>query len=266
MTRAPLNSESRRSLRQRLQPLWLAGQFLTRIPMPLDNASMPSAAAIGRSLLYYPLVGVLIGALLAAIAIGLTPWLPAPVLAALLVCVWVLITGALHLDGLADSADAWIGGHGSRERTLAIMKDPTCGPVAVALVVLLLLLKFTAVEALLSRSLGVWLILAPLVGRTAILLLFLTTTYVRAGGLAEALTSHYPRGAAKGVCVLALLPLLLLPARSAALLLILCGILFWWLRRAMNQRLGGCTGDTAGALIELQEVAVLLALIAALPG
>ncbi|MEH6824386.1 MAG: adenosylcobinamide-GDP ribazoletransferase [Motiliproteus sp.] len=258
--------ESAGFINKQLQPLWLAGQFLTRLPMPLDPQSIPSNKAIGRSLLCYPLIGLLIGALLTAVAIGLSPWLPVSVRAALVVSLWVLITGALHLDGLADSADAWIGGQGSRERTLVIMKDPTCGPVAVALVVLLLLLKFTAVEALLLRSQGAWLMLAPVVGRAAILLLFLTTPYVRGGGLAEVLSRDFPRRAAVVTCLL--LPLLLL-ALSVALtfaLLLGCGLLFLGLRYGMNKRLGGCTGDTAGGLIEIQEAAVLLLLLAVLPG
>jgi adenosylcobinamide-GDP ribazoletransferase len=64
--------------------------------------------------------------------------------AALLLTVWVLLSGGLHLDGLADSADAWLGGFGDRERTLTIMKDPRSGPIAVVVLVLVLLLKFCA--------------------------------------------------------------------------------------------------------------------------
>jgi adenosylcobinamide-GDP ribazoletransferase len=119
--------------------------------------------------------------------------------AALLLTVWVLLSGALHLDGLADSADAWLGGFGDRERTLTIMKDPRSGPIAVVTLVLVLLLKFAALLALIEQQHALALIIVPLLGRSALLGLFLTTPYVRAGGLGQALADHLPRSAGKQV-------------------------------------------------------------------
>lgn len=69
------------------------------------------------------------------------------VIAALMLTVWVLVTGGLHFDGLADSADAWLGGQGNTTRTLEIMKDPRSGPAAIVLVALVLLLKLAALTA-----------------------------------------------------------------------------------------------------------------------
>ena len=92
---------------------------------------------LGRSLLAYPLVGLLIGTLLAGIA-WLTGGAPSAVSAAILLLLWVLITGALHLDGLADCADAWIGWQGSHERSLQILKDPHVGSSAVTVLVTVL--------------------------------------------------------------------------------------------------------------------------------
>mgnify|MGYP002870254812 FL=1 len=125
-----------------MQPFLIALQFLTCLPVRLR--SMPEPQQIGRSLLYYPLVGLLLGALLCLFGIALGN-AAAPLNAALLLAAWVWLTGALHLDGLADSADAWVGGFGDRERTLAIMKDPRSGPVAVAVLVLLLLVSLLLV-------------------------------------------------------------------------------------------------------------------------
>lgn len=130
-------------------PLLIALQFLTSLPIRLP--AMPEPEQQGRSLLYYPLVGLLLGALLCLAAFVLDG-APALLQAALLLTLWVALTGALHLDGLADSADAWLGGFGDRERTLQIMKDPRSGPVAVVVLVLLLLLKFSALLALLRRN------------------------------------------------------------------------------------------------------------------
>ncbi|MEK1940892.1 MAG: adenosylcobinamide-GDP ribazoletransferase, partial [Pseudomonas sp.] len=119
-------------------PLLIAMQFLTSLPVRLPG--MPSPEQLGRSLLWYPVVGLLIGLLLYGLDAVLNG---APVLlhAALILAAWVALSGALHLDGLADSADAWLGGFGDRERTLSIMKDPRSGPIAVVTLVLVLLLK-----------------------------------------------------------------------------------------------------------------------------
>jgi adenosylcobinamide-GDP ribazoletransferase len=205
-------------------------------------------------LLFYPLVGLLFGAILWALN-----WLllghAALLHAALLLSVWVLLSGALHLDGLADSADAWLGGFGDRERTLTIMKDPRSGPIAVVTLVLVLLLKFTALLALIGQAHSLALIIVPLIGRSALLGLFLTTPYVRAGGLGQALADHLPRSAGKQVLAVSALVCVLIAGLGGVVAVLLA---FWdvvWLRQVMLRRLGGTTGDTAGALLELLEVA-----------
>nr|WP_312230653.1 adenosylcobinamide-GDP ribazoletransferase [Pseudomonas sp.] len=236
-----------------MTPLWIALQFLTRLPVRLSG--MPTPEQTGRSLLFYPLVGGLIGTLLIAAA-HLLEGAPAVLQAALLLTLWVGLTGALHLDGLADSADAWMGGFGDRERTLAIMKDPRSGPIAVVVLVLLLLLKFAALLALLDQGNHLVLILAPVLGRGALLALFLYTPYVRPGGLGDALKAHLPRSSA--TVALAVTTLLGLLLGGFWVMMAVAGV-FLWLRRMMLQRLGGTTGDTAGALLEVIECAVLLA-------
>ena len=229
--------------------------FLTRIPVP--TRVFADAAAAKRSLPFYPLVGLLIGALLCGLS-----WLlrdaPPLLAAAVLLLAWVGLTGALHVDGLADSADAWVGGLGDRERTLAIMKDPRSGPMAVTAVVLLLLLKFAALASL-PRDAWPLLLAAPLIGRGWLVLAFITTPYARGQGMGSALT-----GASRASNTLALLLALAVVAA--------CGIAAWvglamsllvfigW-RRACLKRLGGFIGDTLGALVELGEAAVLLALL-----
>ncbi|MDH0893092.1 adenosylcobinamide-GDP ribazoletransferase [Pseudomonas sp. GD03875] len=237
-------------------PLLIALQFLTRLPVRLPG--MPEARQVGRSLLWYPLVGLLIGGLLLGLH-GLLGDTPALLQAALLLAVWVGLSGGLHLDGLADSADAWVGGYGDRERTLAIMKDPRSGPIAVVVLVLVLLLKFAALVVLLERDAWVGLLLAPWLGRALLPLLFLTTVYVRAGGLGQALSEHLPRERLPLLLAVHALAMLLL-GWSALWALAAAALCFWLLRRALVARLGGTTGDTAGALLELGECAVLLVL------
>ncbi|MDD0996538.1 adenosylcobinamide-GDP ribazoletransferase [Pseudomonas sp. TNT2022 ID1044] len=238
-------------------PFWIALQFLSSLPIRLPG--MPAPQELGRSLLFYPLAGLLFGVILWALN-----WLllGAPVLlhAALLLTVWVLLSGALHLDGLADSADAWLGGFGDRERTLTIMKDPRSGPIAVVTLVLVLLLKFTALLALIEQEYAVALIIVPLIGRGALLGLFLTTPYVRAGGLGQALADHLPRSAGKQVLAVSALACVLIAGLGGVWALVLAGLGFVWLRQVMLRRIGGTTGDTAGALLELLEMAVLVGL------
>jgi adenosylcobinamide-GDP ribazoletransferase len=178
----------------------------------------------------------------------------------LLLAVWVLLSGALHLDGLADSADAWLGGFGDRERTLTIMKDPRSGPMAVVTLLLVLLLKFAALVALIEQQQALILIIVPLIGRGALLGLFLTTPYVRAGGLGQALSDHLPRSAGKLVLVVSAVVCVLIAGLGGVLALVLAAGMFVWLRQVMLRRLGGTTGDTAGALLELLEVLVLVGL------
>ena len=238
-------------------PLWIALQFLSSLPIRLPG--MPAPEELGRSLLFYPLVGLLFGVILWALNIALAG---APLLlhAALLLTVWVLLSGALHLDGLADSADAWLGGFGDRERTLTIMKDPRSGPIAVVTLMLVLLLKFAALLALIDQQQGMALIIVPLIGRAALLGLFLTTTYVRAGGLGQALADHLPRKAGWQVLAVSAATCVVIAGFSAVVALLLSVVVFIWLRHLMVRRLGGTTGDTAGALLELLEMSVLVGL------
>jgi adenosylcobinamide-GDP ribazoletransferase len=239
-----------------MTPWWIALQFLTRLPVTL--AGMPTPEQIGRSLLFYPLVGLLIGGLLLA-AQQLLGNSAVLLQAALLLVLWAGISGGLHLDGLADSADAWVGGFGDRERTLAIMKDPRSGPIAVVVLVLLLLLKFAALVTLLENGAALLLLLVPWLARCLLPLLFLTTPYVRAGGLGQALAEHLPRRQLPWVLAANMLGMLLF-GWPALLALLVAGVVFVWLRSLMRKRLGGTTGDTAGALLEIAECAVLVAL------
>lgn len=241
-----------------LRPLLHAIQFLTRIPLPMRVPA--SKQDIGRSLLFYPLVGLALGGLLAALW-SLTENLSPLLRAALLLAAWVLLTGALHLDGLADSADAWLGGFGDRARTLAIMKDPYSGPAAVTVLIVVLLVKFAALDSLLHDGRWIALIAAPLLGRSIVPLLFLTMPYVRPGGLGDALVRHLPRTAAIIVLAATALAMIATLGWWSVRILIVDLVVFLVLRQMMLRRLGGTTGDTAGALVELTELATLLAMV-----
>lgn len=239
-----------------LYPFLIALQFLTRIPIRLRET--PTPLAIARSLAYYPVAGLVIGLLLAGLN-ALLADTTMPLRAALVLTLWVALTGALHLDGLADSADAWIAGAGDRERTLAVMKDPYCGPMAVTTVVSILLLKFASIQSL-SRSSPLILAFIPMLARGAVPLLFATTPYVRTGGSGSALAAGRPYTTSLVVAALAGIGAIFFAGWIGVALLLSLGAVFVVLRHSMIERLGGTTGDTAGALIEIGEAAMLLAL------
>ena len=181
----------------------LAVQFLTRIPLNINITV--SEQRLGQSVLFYPLVGLLIGSFL-LILIHLLPEQSFAINAAIILTAWVLVTGGLHLDGLADCSDAWAGGLGDKERSLKIMKDPAAGPIAVIILVLILLLKWNAIQSLLLADTGLnFLLLAPFLGRVSILILMLSTPYVRENGLGSAMQKHLPQLAAKLIVLISLL-------------------------------------------------------------
>jgi len=256
---------------QHVSALRMALQFLTVFPVGSISGNGPQQdkSTTGLSLLYYPLVGLLLGFVLAIFA-----WFAQSVLsihspqlmllAALVLTMWVVLTGALHLDGLADCADAWMGGLGSRSRTLELMKDPTSGPIAVTVVVLLLLMKFACLLALLAQA-SLWLLLlAPFVARLAVLALMLTTPYVRPQGLGEILSRHFPRPEAKIVMAIMVAVFLLLNFSNALPILLATVAALLVLRITMMSRLKGCTGDTLGATVEIVETVCLVMLVALL--
>ncbi|HET7314129.1 adenosylcobinamide-GDP ribazoletransferase [Salinisphaera sp.] len=248
-------------MKRAVTPLLLALSLLTTLPVgrwlparirPLDQ---------GRSVVCYPLVGLLIGAVLVA-AGALLREAPPLLAAALLVAVWAGVTGALHLDGLADCVDGWFAGHSDATRTLTVMKDPAAGPAAVVALVVVLLAKFAALAALLGRgvsSVGV-LLAVPMLARTAAAALMAVTVYRRADGIARDQAATRPRGAiVMGTIAAALVAVCLLPIGLWGLLVVLTAAIGYGWRRIWQRRIGGYTGDVAGALIELTETAALVA-------
>ncbi len=235
-----------------LQPFLIALQFLTTLPV---KVAVPVAnKQLGQSLLFYPIVGFIIAVILISLASLLTS--QSSYVAAILVLIsWVILTGGLHLDGLADSADAWLGGLGDKAKTLKIMKDPTSGPIAVSILVLVLLTKLIMLAELIAVQNWIAIILATTLSRTALPLLFLTTPYVRQNGIAALLIQHQPKTTTKQMVLAVTLISIFL---SGVWILLLSFGLFLLLRYWMLQRLDGVTGDTAGAMVELLETGILI--------
>lgn len=250
-------------------PLLIAVQFMTTVPVRLPY--LPSREQNALSMLFYPVIGLLIGGVLWLIASFIH--LPIMLLSCLIVVVWVGLTGGLHLDGLADTADAWVGGFGDRERTLAIMKDPNAGAMGVIAIVLCLAVKWASIYALLDLSLldlnfSLSLLFVPMLGRLGVLVLFATTPYVRQQGLGSALQDVSKSllwlvVAGFGAVCLTVISIVL-SWRMALAVLSVWALVLAYLRTLFVKRLGGITGDTVGASIECVEAALLIAAVTVL--
>lgn len=232
----------------------IALQFLTIIPV--TYSFIASDKQLGFSSFFYPLIGLIIGGFLL-----MSAWvlefsnLSIPIQAVIVLIVWVLLTGGLHLDGLADCADAWVGGLGSQQRSLEIMKDPAAGPIAVIVLILLLLLKWLTISLILENQRGEILLLVPMLGRVAILLLMLLIPYVRVGGLGNKIVNNLPVETIKVLSIFCILCgvyfLGSLPVGFMGGMLLMIGY-------HSKKRVGGVTGDVYGASVELIETVILL--------
>ncbi len=233
----------------------LALRFLTRLPVP--DPGTVSNTQLGRSVLYYPLVGLTIGGML-MLSSFLVQSFSVNIQAAAILSFWVLLTGGLHLDGLADCTDAWIGGMGDKQRSLTIMKDPAAGPMAVVMLVLLLLMKWTLIAESLINNAHLLLLWTPAVGRLSILGLMLTAPYVRKEGMGEKLVRSMPGNPARLILILGVTA----AALFVGMLPAIAGVgVFLMVRAIAAERLGGATGDVYGACVELTEVTVLMAAV-----
>jgi adenosylcobinamide-GDP ribazoletransferase len=237
-----------------LRPLVAAFAFLTRLPVWSGPLRDPD---LGRSVTYFPVVGLVLGLVLTGIAALLESVLTPTLAAVVLVAVLAALTGGLHLDGVADVFDALGGGRGDKQRMLDIMRDSRIGAHGAAALVLLLLAKVYAVAAVLERHDLISLLVFPAVGRWAVTPAIVLHPYARAEGTGRAFNGEAgARQVVGATAILALVlvalgPRLCIPAAGA---LAAASLFALWLRR----RLGGLTGDVYGASIELAEVVMLV--------
>lgn len=232
-----------------MKGLCIAVQFLTRLPAPSVSVS---AEAFAASIRWFPAVGGLIGAIVAAAGWAgarIDSWTGA--LAALVA--WILVTGALHLDGLGDIADASGAAHKDRARLDAVLADPHIGSFGVTAIALQLIAKLVLLHALIDRGLFPALALVPLAARIAPLA---WTRWI--APLHDGLGARF-RGAVRPAdLALWTIALLSLSWFAPALLAAIPAMALWavWIAR----KIGGISGDGHGAGIELVETVLLLAL------
>lgn len=235
----------------------LALQFLTRLPVPARSAADPRALA--RSAAFFPLAGAVIGLIIvAAYAVAARFWgdLPAAGFALL---AWVSVTGGLHLDGLADMADGLLSGR-DRARMLEIMRDSRIGAMGATAVVVLLLLKFSLVAGLPPQAGGGVLFLAPVAGRLAAVVAMYGARYAREGeGMGRGFLEHLGRRELLLAVGLAVAIAAAAGGYRGAAVTAVAVLVTAVFRRWVEGKLGGLTGDTLGAAIELAETVALAA-------
>lgn len=232
--------------------------FMTRIPVPRVAAG--EAGDLARAAPWLPVVGALVGALVAAAVVlgsGVNPWIGG--LFGLLA--WVLVTGALHIDGLGDVADGLGAAHGNAARFVEVARDPHLGSFGAIAIALQLMAKLVLLAAFAERA-GIQDLVGGIV-LTAAWARWATLVLARSvPPLTEGLGSRLAAGvglrtvAIEGVG-LAALSLVFAPPLLAALPLAGLFALYW------RARLGGMTGDCHGASIEIMESLLLLALLLA---
>lgn len=242
-------------LRRELRLCAAAFQMLTRLPV--SNGPL-QADWLARSAKYFPFVGIVVGGMAAAVLL-LAAWIwPMPIPALLAVAVAVLATGALHEDGLADTADA--EGGQTRDRRLAIMKDPRVGSFGVLALVLVMGSKVAALSGLPADEAAATFVAAAAVSRALAAVVMSRATY--AGDRDASRIDHGiegPRPAEIALALLsALLPLLLLPVPQALTGLGLAVITAAAVAARACRPLGGYTGDVLGAVVATSEAAFLL--------
>jgi cobalamin 5'-phosphate synthase/cobalamin synthase len=229
--------------------------FLSRLPVPRTKYD---AADLGKATLLFPVVGALLGGIEAAALWAIGVKIPPLLGAMLILVVHAALTGALHLDGLADMADGFGGGR-TREDVLRIMRDHHIGSYGVVALILLCGIKAAALASLLAT--GSWraLVVAAALGRwTAVpLARFLPYARKQEGGLGAALTDHVGPAELIGSTVLAgAIAVALLGPRTGAIDFGATVGVVWAIGGMCKDRIGGVTGDTMGAATEITEALV----------
>lgn len=240
-----------------------AMRFLTLIP--ISWRAEEDSRHFAKSLVFFAVVGMVIGAIGSCGVFFLGKGFPQPLVTALGLAYLAFISGCLHLDGLSDSADGLLSSR-PREACLKIMKDSRAGAMGIVVVFFVLLTKYAALSAMPKETLLPAFFLMPLAGRSAILVTMACLPYARTeGGLGQLFYSgNSKKAAAIGFALLFSCLFFLTPGQFLPVLIgfLLVTCLF---NRWCKAKLGGATGDTLGAVCELTEMIVAVTLTASFP-
>jgi adenosylcobinamide-GDP ribazoletransferase len=242
-------------------------QFLTVFTVRKDHEVDENDLA--RSMVFFPFVGLVIGLLLVWADRALLWFFPDAISNIFLLILAMIITRALHIDGLADSIDGLMGGK-DQESRLAIMRDSRIGTAGVLGIVFVLMIKYVCLNNLFDDYKAAALLTAPAFGRWSQMLMMFQADYGRENGLGKAFVGHVRLGGLIAASVVSLgisAYVIVHDNRTAALavaiplLIALFTVLWRWF---VVRRIGGVTGDAVGAASEMNEVLTLLLFVALL--
>jgi adenosylcobinamide-GDP ribazoletransferase len=236
--------------------LLIALQFLTVLPFKIRTDIKKEDCA--RSLIYFPMVGIIIGAILSIVSVGYL-FLPMPVVGVVILIASAFITGALHLDGFADTCDGFYGSK-PKEEILEIMRDPRIGVMGVVGIILLLLLKFSLIVSIPRGVLWQSLVVMCCFSRWAQTIGCLMP-YARNEGKAWVFIKYARK---KDIVIAGLLTILVSGAlfglKGIAIFFTSLIPVLLFIRYA-KARIGGMTGDTLGAVNEITEASTLFSIL-----
>ncbi len=243
-----------------------AVQFLTIFTV--NKEYQAEERSLARSIVYFPVIGFLIGFFLVnADKIMMLIALPQSIANLLLVALSVLITRALHIDGLADTLDGLMGGYDQSSR-LSIMKDSRLGTAGALGIFFVLIIKYVSLNNLFESEKVAALLTAPVLARWSQTIMIFNSNYGREDGMGKAFVGKLRASGLAACSVIAIglsaFVVFRMDAHSAVLTAcLLSGILLltFLARWYLGRKIGGVTGDTIGAVSELNEVLVLLLFI-----
>lgn len=242
---------------------WAMLSFISRLPVPARWSQGLDFEHYSRGIVMFPLIGVVLGGLTGLVFMALQPWCGIPLAALFAVLTLALLTGGFHLDGLADTCDGIFSAR-RRERMLEIMRDSRLGTHGGLALIFVLLAKVLVVSELALRGTPMLAALAAacVAGRGTAVLLMYRHRYAREEGLGNVFIGKITgRQTAVTLGVAAILAAVLLPGMRGVAALVVTMVAIFILGQLLKRTLGGQTGDTLGAAIELGELIFLLALL-----
>lgn len=245
---------------RQLAGLAIALEFLT--PLRLRRVQQHDTRTFAQALGWYPAIGLLIGGLLLALDSGLSELLPPAPVAALLVAALALLSGGLHLDGVADTADG-MAVQGDRSRRLNVMRAGDIGPAGVMALALLLLIQWSALVSLEAPFRSGALLLAPALARWTVVPVALVFKPARPDGLGQTIRRGLWPITAPFATIIALAASIALFGAAGLLIVFAAAAAALILAGAAARLFGGVTGDVFGAAIEVSQAVAWLALLVA---
>lgn len=235
-----------------MKRLILLIQFLTRIPINI-NLDV-TREDLSKAVIYFPIVGYIVGGILSLTYLGLNDSIDQLILVFLIVMIQVIVTGGLHIDGLSDTFDGIYSGRKKLE-ILEIMKDPNVGTFGVLSIFFTLILKFLLLYKLTNQVFWV-LLLMPVFSRFCVILASYKGNYARKKGLGNLFIEQVSKKQLIIGLAFTIIPIYYIQSIYLGLFF---NILFTlWFVKQVSKKIDGITGDTLGAIVELNEVLFLV--------